>query len=372
MRVVIRVDSSYQIGSGHVMRCLTLADYLRQTGAEIHFVCRDHTGNLGSLLKDKAFELSVLPSTGRRNTLPSQDDRGYANWLGVDWKTDAEQTRSAISRLHLQPDWLVIDHYALDYRWEETLSSQTGAVFVIDDLANRRHNCSVLLDHNLSLQGETRYRNLVPAECRLLCGPSYALLRPEFEVAASNLRERDGTVRRILIFFGGVDAAGMTLKACEAVVACGREDLLVDVVVGVANPRREEIREQCESHPVLRYHDQVCNMAELMAAADLAIGAGGTTTWERAFLGLPTITIPVAENQVPSTEAMADAGAIWNLGFHEAVGVDTIVSALRRVLGDPAEVRSVGDRARALFGNFPYSGTRRTVEVMQELANAKA
>lgn len=372
MRVVIRVDSSYQIGSGHVMRCLTLADYLRQTGAEVHFICRDLTGNLVSLLKDRAFDLSILPASGRQNIAQSPNDGSYAHWLGADWKTDAEQTRSAVVQSRQRPDWLVIDHYALDYRWEEALSAETEAVFVIDDLANRRHNCSVLLDHNLSLQGEARYRNLVPADCRLLCGPAYALLRPEFEVAASHLRQRDGTVRRILIFFGGVDAAGMTLKACEAVVTCGREDLQVDVVVGVANTQREDVHRKCDHHPILRYHDQVCNMAELMAAADLAIGAGGTTTWERAFLGLAALTIPVAENQMPSTEAMADAGAIWNLGFHTEVSVDLIVSVLRRVFRDPAEVRRVGSNARALFGSFRYSGTRKAAEIMQEVANAKA
>ncbi|MEW5797257.1 MAG: UDP-2,4-diacetamido-2,4,6-trideoxy-beta-L-altropyranose hydrolase [Candidatus Zixiibacteriota bacterium] len=371
MRVVVRVDSSYQIGSGHLMRCLTLAELLRARGATVVFVCRELPGHVAALVKDRDFALAALPSP-RDSVFSGEPRDSYANWLGVDWQLDAAQTKAAVRQMAGSPDWLVVDHYALDSRWEELLAAEVGAVLVIDDLANRQHRCRVLLDHNLSPQGEARYLALVPNGCLLLCGPRYALLRPEFEVAAAKPRERDGTVKRLLIFFGGVDATGETLKACEAIAQCGRDDLQVDVVVGVANPRRKEIHEVCEGHPMLNFHGQVSNIAELMAAADLAIGAGGTTTWERAFLGLPSIVIPVAENQVPGTVAMAAAGAIWNLGFCGDVTVEKIVTALNHAFEHPEEVQHMARRSRQLFGENPRSGARLAADIIYEVAGAQA
>ncbi len=372
MKLAIRVDSSYLIGSGHLMRCLTLAEHLRDNGWEVGFVCRELQGNLTELLRERRFRVSLLPPPLGTKEPSFASGTQYEGWLGVPLERDAEQTARAIESLGTKCDWLLVDHYALDSRWESVLALSVSSIFVIDDLANRPHSCRVLLDHNLSSQGEARYFNLVPAHCRLLCGPAYALLRPEFEQAASCLRERDGSVRRILVFFGGVDATGETFKVCEAIVSGGYSRIEVDVVVGMANTRRDEIKRVCERHPLLRFHGQVSNMAELMAAADLAIGAGGTTSWERAFLGLPTIIVPVAENQIPGSEALAQSGAAWNLGACSTVTKDDIRVAIQRAMENPSVLREMGQTARRLFGNHPIPGVRLVADAMREVIDAES
>jgi UDP-2,4-diacetamido-2,4,6-trideoxy-beta-L-altropyranose hydrolase len=372
MNLVVRVDSSYHIGSGHVMRCLTLAEFLRENRWTASFICRDLPGNLTGLLKERGFPVALLPAPGNTGKTSDSSSASYADWLGVDLICDARETHDVLKDLKGRCDWLLIDHYALDRRWEDTVATQVNSIMVIDDLANRSHSCDILVDHNLNPEGEARYLNLVPAGCRLVCGPAYALLRPEFERAASGLRDRDGTVRRILVFFGGVDATGETLRTCEAIVSTAAGQVEAEVVVGMANPRREQIRQMCEQHPELHFHGQVCNMAELMASADLAIGAGGTTSWERAYLGLPTIIIPVAENQMPGSEALAGVGAAWNLGYCADVSIDGIGAALKRARSNPAQIRAMGRTARRLFGDSPVSGVRKVAVALQEATNARS
>jgi UDP-2,4-diacetamido-2,4,6-trideoxy-beta-L-altropyranose hydrolase len=176
----------------------------------------------------------------------------------------------------------------------------------------------------------------------------------------------------MFVFFGGVDATGETLKACEAVVNAGAGQVEADVVVGLVNPRREQIQQMCTQHPELRFHGHVCNMAELMASADLAIGAGGTTSWERAFLGLPTIIIPVAENQMSGSEALGGVGAAWNLGYCAEVSVEQIGAALTHARSNPSRVRAMGQTARRLFGDNPVSGVRPVAAALKEVRIARA
>ncbi|MNL13123.1 UDP-N-acetylglucosamine transferase [compost metagenome] len=228
---------------------------------------------------------------------------------------------------------------------------------VIDDLANRPHDCDVLLDQNLCAGMETRYEGLVPEACLQLIGPRYALLRPEFRRARSGLSPRDGQVRRMLIFFGGVDATNETTKALEALEQLALPNLAIDVVVGASNPHQDVIRVRCERAPRTSLHVAVPHMAELMSRADLAIGAGGTTTWERCYLGLPTLILTLADNQVPLVQAVSAAKAAWNLGPAESVGVEEIQNALQRVISEPGEIAEVSRNAWSLMaGNDPETG----------------
>lgn len=197
MIAVIRVDASTQIGSGHVMRCLTLAQKLKkEKQAEVYFVMRLLEGNLISLVKDKGFFVFTLSEAAVNNDL-----QGYAKWLTVTQKQDAEDTKAAISALS-DIDLLVVDSYAINYVWENELRSRVKQIMVIDDLANRKHNCDILLDQNFYLNKEQRYIGLVPENCKLYLGPEFALLREEFYTAKANLRQRDGRIKNILVFFG--------------------------------------------------------------------------------------------------------------------------------------------------------------------------
>lgn len=311
MNIVFRTDASLQIGTGHVMRCLTLADELRQREAVVSFICREHPGNLIGLIEGKGYRVKQLPQPSSE-FLATSEDVAHSAWLGVPWQQDATETLAALGEA--QPAWLIVDHYALDRRWEQTLRPSVGKIMVIDDLADRAHDCDLLLDQNLYQDMETRYDQLVPATCAKLLGPKYALLRPEFALARKNLRQRDGQVRRILVFFGGVDPTNETAKAVHALASIADRPFAVDVVVGSGNPHKQQIENLCAEHEGFHYHCQVDNMAELMAAADLAIGAGGTATWERCAVGLAAIVISVAENQRELAEMSARNGLCFYLG----------------------------------------------------------
>jgi len=273
----------------------------------------------------------------------------HSHWSGINWEIDAKDTLAVLSGTP-KLSWLIVDHYALDMRWEGQMRPFTGKIMVIDDLADRPHDCDLLLDQNLYKGLERRYDGLVPDHCERLLGPRYALLRPEFAAARKTLRHRDGRVRRIFIFFGGNDLSNETAKALEAIRLLNRSEIAVDVVVGASNPKGDQIREICQRMPNTCFHLQVGNMAELMVLADLAIGAGGTTTWERCCLGLPTLALVLADNQREVVEAMSAAGAMRNVGWHADVTSTTLAEALRMAMASPERLNAMSERSLAIMG----------------------
>lgn len=320
-RVVIRADASRAIGSGHVMRCLTFAERLRKRGDDVTFVSRELPGNLIAFVEGKGFRVLYLPHHAEDASLT-----GYAAWLTVPETVDAEETLAAVSR-HI--DLLVVDSYALDIAWERRLRAVAARIFVIDDLANRVHDCDALLDQNFYRDAAHRYDGLVPATCDVRIGPRYALLREEFFAARRSLRTRDGHLRRVFVFYGGSDLTRETEKAVRALLAVPELRLAADVVVGSSNAHLAEIKALCAGHESLHLHVQAQNMAALMAAADLALGAGGTTTWERCFLGLPALVTVIAENQRSIAKDTAAAGLVRYLGTWEEVTEVRLVQELR-------------------------------------------
>ena len=145
MHAVIRADASLQIGTGHVMRCLTLAAGLAERGAQVDFICRAHQGNLVALIEQRGFRVITLPlEFGGEKASPDQP--AHAHWLGCDWQTDAEQSRDAISGT---VDWIIVDHYALDHRWETMMRAKCALIMCFDDLADRSLDCDLLLDQSL-------------------------------------------------------------------------------------------------------------------------------------------------------------------------------------------------------------------------------
>ena len=333
-KLFIRADASVQIGTGHIMRCLTLADELRWYGVEVIFVCREFDGNLCGFIEEKGYIAHRLPVSNEQE-YNIEGNLTHAAWLGADWQTDARQVEQIIKGLEAAPDWLVVDHYALDERWEGYLRPYCKKIMAIDDLADRVHDCDLLLDQNFYENLESRYDGLVPVWCKKLLGPKYAPLRQEFKEARKKLRKRDGSVKIILIFFGGSDPTNETTKALEAIRMLNRPDIAVDVVIGAFNPHRKVIEQTASDLPDCTCHFNVKDMAVLMARADLAVGAGGTTVWERCMLGLPSIVISVAENQKKSVTDMAESGYLLFLGRSEAVSVDSLYHAFEIALQSP-------------------------------------
>ena len=296
MYIVFRVDASLEIGNGHVIRCLTLASALQQLGARCRFVCSAHKGNLIALIQQRGFEADELPAI-RRSDVP-HGTSGKAVHDDYDWQEDAARTAGILANTVI--DWMIVDHYALDARWEEQLRPLCAHVMVIDDLANRPHLCEVLLDQNLGRDRQD-YLAFTPAGCTVLTGPQFALLQPPFSrLRHSSLqRGRSGPINRLLVTMGGADTENATGFVLEALKTCTLPpDLRVTVVMGPHAPYRDQIINLAQSMPrETEVLINVTNMAELMAQSDLAIGAAGTTSWERCCLGLPTLLLVLDDNQ---------------------------------------------------------------------------
>lgn len=339
MNIVFRVDASICIGTGHVMRCITLADLLRAKGAQVFFVCASFEGNLNGLIINKGYRILLISTINFHST-------EINSW---DWQTDAVSTLDVLHSEKMVVDYLIIDHYGLDHRWEQQMRSYSKKIIVIDDSANREHDCDLLLDQNYYKDKNERYDGLVSPTCKRLLGPEYALLRTEFWEIGQAKIDRDGRVRRILVFFSGSDPTNETLKALDALMQIDRSMLHIDVIVGQSNPNREDIYLRCKALSNVHYHCQVENMAEMMANADLAIGAGGVTMWERCYLGLPAITIIIADNQRETTEAVAEYGAIWNLGWHEFVTSRNIADTINKAINSQLNLREMSKRALQLL-----------------------
>lgn len=303
-KIAFRVDASEAIGSGHFMRCLTLAIELRKQGYEVSFICRHLPESYAVYLSNNKIDLYRLE---QRPKLKNLTEAFYLNWLGTTQENDANDTTKAIK--HMDWDWIVVDHYALDISWESLIKPYAKKLMVIDDISHQ-HACDLLLDQNYYHQASNPYQDLVPKDCKVLLGPKYALLRPEFQSAREAVNRKTNVIHRLLIFFGGMDADDMTSQAIEAI--SGLKDLIfvVDVVIGNQHPNKENIIRNCQR---LNYHChvQTNKMAELIAQADLCIGAGGSATWERCALGLPSITFAIAENQQELTKNAARACLIY-------------------------------------------------------------
>ncbi len=358
MNIVFRVDASLDIGSGHVMRCLTLAKTLSELGANISFICREHPGNLLELIRDRGFNSAalLLPDA---ESCESLSEGGYAlthdSWLGTDWRSDAEQSQAAITDEKV--DWLIVDHYALDARWESTMRPFCERIMVIDDLADRDHDCDLLLDQNLIADMEHRYDNRVPSHCAQLLGPSYALLQSEYAELHPRTPPRMGPVQRIFVFFGGADNHNLTGQAIAAFLDLDRSDIMLDVVINPASPNAAPIREQAQDHTNITLHETLPSLAPLMLKADLAIGAGGATSWERCCLGLPSLVITLAENQKPIAAELDRQRLVHWLGHHDTLNE----SSLKTALQDELNAEGMADWSNRCRDTVDAKGTERVV-----------
>ena len=331
MKIFFRVDASVNIGVGHLLRCCTLAEALRKQGAEILFMTRKHEGNLITYLKKRAIPVRVLPAP--LQIAGDTETEDYADWLGVLQAEDAKDTIKVLKTE--KPDWLVIDHYSLDVEWEKRIRQFAGKIMVIDDLANRLHNCDILLDQNYSEKNELRYKNLVPDDCKLLVGPRYSLLQSEYTSIRKTPQVRNGKVKRVLVFFGGTDSHNITSLALEALSEPELSHLNVDVVIGTCNPHKIQVENLALKRPYTTIHGLQPHFADLMTRVDLAIGASGSTIWERMCLGLPSIIITTAENQKPSTEDLKNANLIHYIGHYKGIDKNLLSQKIMQFIDDP-------------------------------------
>ena len=352
MKVIFRADSGTGIGSGHLMRCLALAEGLRDQDVQVGFVSRELPGNLIPLLQSKEMPVSVLPEPA---ATPVKPGKNRPNKLGMTQAEDALQTIEALNSK--KADWLVVDHYGLDVEWEQSLRPFCKSFMVIDDLANRSHACDILLDQNYFPDNIQRYKALVPPSCEKLMGPKYALIQKEFQTLRQEQAGRIRDFKKLLVFFTAGDDQGETLKALHGIALFGKTEH-VDVVVGKVNTDRERIREMCVTQN-WGYHCQVDYMPSLIAQADLVIGGGGSSNWERCALGVPALVVILAENQAAIAQALDRAGVVINLGWNTNVQAQNYATALETMTTQRLEALS-----KNAFELVDAKGTQRVIEIL--------
>jgi UDP-2,4-diacetamido-2,4,6-trideoxy-beta-L-altropyranose hydrolase len=336
LRVAMRADASTVMGAGHISRCLTIAEAIRARGGRVRVLGRAVPLHLRAWIEASGHEFVALDSPAE-----PVSDLAHGAWLGTSQTSDAHEVVAALSDGSW--DWMVVDHYAIDARWHGAVRAAVPRMLAIDDLADRRQDVEILLDQNLP-GDQARYRPQVPTRCKLLLGPSYALVRESFRVARRTARPRGGAVTRVLVFVGGGDVDNYTSRAILACRAAGIGPGQADVVIGAGHPAMQTVQSQCDDSGY-RCHVQSSDMARLMAEADFAIGASGSASWERCALGLPTLAFATAQNQELILEGLVERGAVIPLPVGAPVTVDTLTEALRVVRHAPSQVRAVSEAA---------------------------
>jgi len=323
LKVVFRVDASIAIGAGHVMRCLTLAHALGGK-AYCEFIVSKSGAALSSKIKASGYNVHVI----------------------ADIDNDpAQHATNTLAVILPETDLIIIDHYNLDTRYETHLYNKVSGVMVIDDLANRKHHCNLLLDGNLLPNSASRYKDLVPKDCATLLGPQFALLREEFYTPTQTktpkhilnvaLQTNEKQKRkRILVCFGGTDPQNVTDKTLSAISKLDTTLFDVDVVIGSQHKSYAQIVSKVAQFSTMSLHVDTTQMAVLMRHATIMIGAGGSMHWERCVSALPSIVITLAANQVATTKYLSELGACKWLGDSETVTKDAIAHSVLALLND--------------------------------------
>ncbi len=287
MKVVFRVDASLLIGSGHVMRCLVLAEGLSKKGYDISFACTPLDGDMRAFIVARGFEVITLPAP--QKVLTPKHDADYIAWLQKSITQDAKDFIAAITTV----DLVITDHYAIGVKWQKQVKNSLGCrLLAIDDLA-RQHQADLILDQTL----DREEKDYAISNTRVLVGSEYALLHSNFASKREQAFSRKLTSDqpKILVSMGGIDAPNATLKVLKSLH--DKIDAQFTVLLSPRAPHFQQVKEWCLLHSNVTHNEFISDMASLMLEHDIAIGAPGTTSWERACLGLPNIIIPIAENQ---------------------------------------------------------------------------
>jgi len=318
MNFFFRVDSSRSIGFGHVMRCLVLAEKLRLAEANVFFVCKYYEHSLIPMIKNSNFTVITLD-----NISSKFQEELLSNELQIE---DARMTIDAIKEF--QVDWIIVDSYLLGIEWEMKMRGVAIKIMVIDDLAESKHHCDLLLNQN-SNELELNYKESLNKESIGLFGPKYALLRDQFLMLRPTKLEPIAEIKRILIFLSGGDDYGETLKAMRGIWKY-KKNVEADVVIGSSNPYASEIKDLCQ-----KYHwnflVQIDNLAERIASTDFVVGSCGINAWERCALGKPSISVMLASNQKYVSKTLEKYKASEVIGWFEDISENEYCNIMKKM-----------------------------------------
>lgn len=347
-RIAVRVDASAVMGTGHLRRCLSLAQALVELGAQVLLLARRLDEVAPHVLAKASLtgvQVQWLPAPDP--SLPSGPPFSHRDWAGVPAQQDAAETVAALQSSSV--DWLVIDHYAFDQTWHQQVRQGLGCpILVIDDLADRGLDAEVLLDHNLDADHLAKYAGVLRRTPRLLAGPRYALLSPVYRCAPP-YRHHD-TVRSLGVFMGGTDpgsASARVLRTCRQAGFTG----LVEVVSSSVNPHLAELQAACAALPPTRLTLDEPDLSAFFARHDLQIGAGGGASWERCCMGVPSIGLVLAANQLAVLPELSKMQVLQVARFDEdsdLAEVPALSQVVKDLLQDSAARRGLGERAARL------------------------
>jgi len=358
MKLLFRTDVSQVIGTGHIARCLALAKHALKRGWSVCFVCRDPDSYIKNFIFSEGYTLKQL-ETPFFNKLKIQNKLAHEDWLPVSQEIDAMETLKVL--YEFEPDWVIVDHYSLDKEWHDILKKNFANILVIDDLGDRKLNCDILLDQNLGASAR-KYEGKLPVNCRLLLGPTFALLRSEFrEWRERSLEGRlDRNIENILITMGGVDAENYTLWALKEITKSKyAKKCTFTVVIGGSYPHTNSLEEfVAASHLKVLVLSRVKNMSEVMSKADLCIGAAGSTSWERCCLGQPTITLSISNNQKEIAEQLSQR----NVAIYS--NIDNLLVDFERFFGVSGKelLRALSTNSRLICDGFGASRVIKELE----------
>ena len=334
---MFRVDASASIGLGHLMRCLCLASLLKED-AHITFVCHELPINLVNKINHLGFTLHTIGS------------------INNDAFDEQEHAYTCLRVMPTDIDLLIIDHYHLGAAFSKIMRRQANAIMVIDDLADRVHDCDLLLDQNLFVNFESRYNALVPAHCTKLLGPRYALLRDEFYQS-----KRTRETHHLLVNFGGSDADNLTDRLVNIISELKIPNLTADIVVGSGYQGYDNLKSKVSRFSNMQLHVNCDYMAMLMQRATLMIGSGGSTHWERCASGLTGLIITTAMNQIETTRCLSQQQCCEWLGHVDKVSNKHITLTLTDYLLHPEKWREMGKRAQQWVPSAEQKKRLRTI-----------
>lgn len=330
------------------MRCIALGRELKRRDWTVRFLSRDLPGNCNHAILNAGFQFGLLPAGERVSPLNEEQDA--ADCLRI------------IEENNWDPSVALVDHYGLGESWQNILRPRAKCLAVIEDRPGTKHSCDILIDQNFSAK-QADYAGL-PATCRLLLGPQFALLRDEFlEARRARMRIRD-RINRVLISFGGTDPTAETIKAVQGAHGYfnGRSEIRVVAPSGLFGI--EAVERFSADKPDIKILRESVSMSDEMCAADLAIGAGGITTWERLTLGLPSIVTTVAPNQERAIKALDRAGYVHWMGGSS----DTTQEAYADVLGRITQI-DLSNMSRSGAELVDARGTSRVADALTQLAS---
>tara|TARA_B100001123_G_C15340166_1_gene1034504 strand:- start:1270 stop:2346 length:1077 start_codon:yes stop_codon:yes gene_type:complete len=358
LNIFFRTDSSLSIGTGHLNRCINLADELKKMNNNIFFISRNLPGNSNFIIKKRRYPILSLP----KPTNYSITDN-YNDWLGIPWFEDLNQTIKVISKLNKVVHWMIIDHYSLDQNWESNIRNIAKKVLVIDGPIHNKHYCDILLNSNYLKKSNNHYIKKINYDCKLLLGSKYCLIKNEKKLLKNKKNEKKYI--RLLIFYGGIDINNQTLRALKSIKHIRNKLVYTNLVIGKNNPNKKELLRYSKNLKNIKVHIQTKKMYDLITNSDIGLCAGGINTWERLYLGLPSIVTAVSKNQESSLKKLNTTNSIVYLGSYQNVTIKKISENINLLLKNKSRLKNMSKIGKKLVDG---RGVQRVSQIIKKLS----